>query len=763
MGNRLPDQHPQSGLHHIALIGNSMPRRCGLATFTTHCRNAFAKAYPDLRIDHYAMDDGLSGVTYPDDVILIPEEDAVAYSEAARRIEESGAQAIWLQHEYGIFGGPAGEMILGLLERTRLPLVTTFHTILEHPDKDERRVLDALIARSSRVMVMADQGRDLLLSVYGASPEKVRLIHHGVPDRAYVEPASMKARFGWEGRPVILTFGLLAPSKGIGTMIRAMAEVVRMHPDALYIVLGATHPNLVREQGERLRDELVALAGSLGLTNNVTFIDRFVEQEELLDYLQAADIYVTPYLNPAQITSGTLSYAAGMGKVIVSTPYVQAEEILADDVGVLVPFGDAEATADALGQLLADPSRRQAHAMRAYALGRKMIWSELARNVRDLIQEARGAEPFRLVPRRSYALLTPDPSAVLRMSDSTGMYQHSILAIPDRNHGYCIDDNARALILMCQIPDMDAGLRDTWMTNYAAFMQHGWNPDRGCFRNFMSFNRDWCEEEGSEDSNGRALWALGVMARDAPGERYRQWAVHMFNLAAPMWKNIHSPRAQGFLILGASAMMSARPGNVHALAIIKTLGPHLYRLAEYSRRPDWAWFEAVLAYDNARLPQALLLAGAYLQDAQLLNCGFATLEWIVAVQSTPDGRFRAVGTESFSRPYSHPLPFDQQPLEAHATIDAAETAWQISGDRKWLDVAQNAYCWFLGRNDLSMVLATPEDGGCFDGLTPTGVNQNQGAESLLALQLASCAMYRLFTQRPVVKNRSQDAMEQVSA
>lgn len=763
MGNGFLDRDSTTEITHIALIGNSMPRRCGLATFTTHCRSAFASAYPGLRIDHYAMDDGQPGIAYPDDVTLIPDQNAVAYSRAAQQIEESGAQAIWLQHEFGIFGGTAGEMILGLLERTRLPVVTTLHTILERPGKDERRVLDAIIARSSRVMVMAEQGRDLLIAVYGASPEKVSVIPHGVPDRAYVDPDSMKDRFGWQGRSVILTFGLLAPGKGIDTMIRAMRQVVNAHPAALYVVLGATHPNLVREQGETLREELTALAATLGLSDNILFIDRFVEQEELLDYLQAADIYVTPYLNPAQITSGTLSYAVGMGKAILSTRYVQAEEILANDVGVLLPFGDPDATARAIISLLADRSRLHDHEKAAYALGRKMIWSELARHVRDLLQSARASEPARLVPRRSFTHLKPDASAVLRMSDSTGMFQHSILAIPDRNHGYCIDDNARALILMCQMPNLDAAVRDVWTTNYASFVQHAWNEDRGCFRNFMAFDRHWCEEEGSEDSNGRAIWALGVMARDASGDRYRQWALHMFDRAAPVWKKLLSPRAQAFLILGAAAVLSVKPDNRHARAMVETLGPRLYRLVEQSRRPDWAWFEAVLAYDNARLPQALMMAGALLKDSALLNCGFSTLEWIVAAQSTPDGRFRAVGTESFGRAYSQPLPFDQQPLEAHATVDAAETAWMLSGDRKWLAVADNTYRWFLGQNDLSLLLATPDDGGCYDGLTPTGVNQNQGAESLLALQLASCAMNRLFTQHPVVAHGLQDAMEQVSA
>ncbi|WP_336964775.1 glycosyltransferase family 4 protein [Sphingobium aquiterrae] len=758
------DLEPAFGLRHIALIGNSMPRRCGIATFTTHCREALAGAFPDLRIDHYAMDDGVGPVAYPDDVMPVAQHDPIAYAEAARRIEESGAEAIWLQHEFGIFGGPAGDMILGLLARTRLPLVSTFHTLLERPGPDERRVAEALIARSSRIMVMAERGRDILRQTYGVPDAKISVIPHGVPDRPFVAPAVMKPLFDWEGRKVILTFGLLAPDKGIDRMIAAMPQVAARHPDALYVVLGATHPNIVREQGgEKLREELMALAAALGVERNVAFIDRYVEQESLIDRLQAADIYVTPYLNPAQITSGTLSYAIGMGKPVVSTPYVQATEILADDVGMLVPFGDEKALGDAICALLDDPEMRGGYAERAYVLGRGMIWSELARNVHRLLRRARVAQPARLVPRRSYALLKPDVAAILRMSDSTGMLQHSILSIPDRNHGYCIDDNARALILMTQIADLDPELRDQWTTTYASFVQHAWNADRGRFRNFMAFDRSWCEDEGSEDSGGRAIWALGVTVRDARMEKHRAWAMAMFDRTADHCRGTHSPRTQAFMILGAAAVLDADPAHRLARDIVEGFGPQLLALVDRARRPDWAWFEAVLAYDNARLPQALLLAGHHLGDADMLDCGFATLEWIVRQQRAPEGHFRAVGTESFGRDRSRPLPFDQQPLEAQAMIDAAATAFMIGGEHQWLDVAENAYRWFLGQNDLSLMLATPADGGCYDGLTPTGVNRNQGAESLLALQLASCAMNRLFGEGANVPKEGMADIEQVTA
>lgn len=728
---------------HIALIGNSMPRRCGIATFTTHCHDALKSIYPAMRIDSYAMDDGADGIVYPADVHAIAQNDRAAYAEAASRIEASGAEAIWLQHEFGIFGGPAGDLILHLLDRTRLPLIVTLHTISNTPTGDERRVLTVILRRASRIMVMAGRGRDILVEAYGVDQAIIALIPHGVPDRPFVEPATLKPLLGWEGHRVILTFGLLAPDKGIDQMIRAMPAIAAQHPDVLYVVLGATHPNLVREQGESLRKGLAALADELGVGQNVRFVDRYVEQEELLDYLQGADIYVTPYVNPEQVVSGTLSYAIGMGKAILSTPYVQAVEILSDERGVLVPFKSPDALAREILRMFSNDAIQTGYARRAYLYGRSMIWSELARNVGHLLSAAVQSFPARLNPQRTYALLAPDPASIIRMSDHTGMFQHGVLTVPDRNHGYCIDDNARALILMTQIEDMDEIVRERWMTIYASFIQHAWNPDRGRFRNFMGYDRRWCEEEGSEDSCGRTLWALGVTIRDSRNAAFRDWATRLFDTALGTHSDIVSPRAQAFVILGAGAVLDARPDHAASRAIVERFGEQLMALVETARRPDWAWFEAVLAYDNARLPEALLVAGRHLDRADLIRCGLETLEWIAGQQRTTEGYFRAVGSESFGRERKSPLPFDQQPLEAQAMIDAAIAAWRVSTDDRWVKLATTAYRWFLGQNDLETPLATPANSGCYDGLTPQGPNQNQGAESLLALQLASCAMNRL--------------------
>ena len=726
----------------LALIGNFLPRQCGLATFTTDVFTAMRARFPEIAVDVYAMDDHPGKYDYPPEVTgTIPETDLSAYINTARKIEASGAQAIWLQHEYGIFGGPAGEHILALLDRTTLPVIVTLHTILEKPNADERRVLEGLLRRAARVVVMAERGRDILQRVYGANPRQIAMIPHGVPDRDLLDPAVLKGKFGWQGHKVMLTFGLLAPNKGIETVINALPAVIAKHPDLLYVVLGATHPNLVAYEGEKYRDKLKALATEKGVAGNIAFVDAFLEHGELLDYLQAADVYVTPYTNPAQITSGTLSYAIGVGKPVISTPYVHATEILADGHGVLVPFGDVDAFAREIDALMSNDRDRNRLAERAYARGRTMIWPKLAEAMMAEIRAIVAARPFRLAKMPApLKPLMPDFAAVERMSDSTGMLQHSIYSIPDRRHGYCIDDNCRALMLMSAMPDLDDVTRDKWMTIYASFVQYAWNPDTRRFRNFMNFDRTWCEDAGSEDSNGRTLWSLGVTARDAQAAKHRDWATAMFDSTASMALELGSLRAQAFAMLGAAAMLEAKPGHQLSLSILEAFPKvHLDLLAK-ARRPEWQWFEIVLAYDNTRLPQALIRAGQALGRQDLIDCGLATLDWIVAKQTSPEGRFRAVGSESFNRPYADPLQFDQQPLEAQATVDACAAAFEATGDMRWHDEAQRAYGWFLGANDLDLPLASVADGGCYDGLMPTGLNRNQGAESILALQLASCAI-----------------------
>jgi glycosyltransferase involved in cell wall biosynthesis len=732
-----------SGLRKIALIGNNPPRLCGIATFTHDLRNGLLDAFPDLDIDVYAMNDRGARYDYPQDVVCsIDQDDLASYARAAHRINASGADIVCVQHEYGIFGGAAGAHLLKLLDRVTAPVVVTLHTVLEQPTPEQRAVIEALVRLASRLVVMAEKGRRILQEVHGVAGDRIVVVPHGAPDRPIADIEAMKHRFGWDGRRVLLTFGLLSPNKGIETIIRAMPAITARHPDALYVVLGATHPHLVAHEGEAYRERLMALADELGVANQVRFIDGFVEQARLLDHLSAADIYVTPYLNEAQITSGTLSYAVAMGKAVVSTPYWHATELLANGVGMLVPFGDSEAFASRITELLDRPEVLEEMSRRAWSVGRSMTWPALARAYVAIFKEAVRTQPARLFPEvgRNTDPVPPRLGAVERLSDGVGIIQHSIFSVPDRTHGYCVDDNCRALMLMHRIVGADSVRADELAAIYAAFVQHAWNGARGRFRNFMAFDRTWLEEEGSEDSFGRTLWSLGDTASRARGHELRRWASHLFDQVAPHVRTLGSPRTWAFAMLAADAMLGAHPRHELSLALLRDLGRRLQGLLAAKRRPGWEWFEEVLAYDNARIPEALLRASRRLNDPAMQAAGLATLAWLDTQQTNEDGQFRAIGTDSFGRHYMPPLPFDQQPVEAWATVDAARVAHEITGEPRWQDVARRAYAWYLGSNDLGLPLGSPIDGGCFDGLMSDRVNLNQGAESVLAFQFACCAM-----------------------
>lgn len=741
------DRPKISTLRRIALIGNSPPRLCGIATFTRDLREGLGQAFPDLDIDIYAMNDRGADYDYPPEVVCSIDQDEIGgYQQAAHRINESGADIVCVQHEYGIFGGAAGVHLLKLLDRVRAPVVVTLHTVLEDPSPEQRAVIEALVRRAARLVVMAEKGKALLMQVHGVAADRIAVVFHGAPDRPLTDGAALKARFGFAGRRVLLTFGLLSPNKGIETMIRALPAIVSQHPETLYVVLGATHPHLVAQEGEAYRESLIALAGELGVSANLRFIDGFLEQSLLLDYLTAADIYVTPYLNEAQITSGTLSQAVTLGKPVVSTPYWHAAELLADDTGLLVPFGDSGGFARAILGLLDDPARMEALSRKAWTIGRGMIWPAIAAAYVRLFKEALGSQPARLFPgavRNLTSLVTPRLDAVERLSDGCGIIQHSIFSVPDRSHGYCVDDACRALMLMHRQSEALAPRADELATIYAAFVQHAWNGDRGRFRNFMAFDRSWLEAEGSEDSFGRSLWSLGDTALNARRHDLRRWASHLFDQVAPHARVLGSPRTWAFSILAADAVLEARPGHAVAASLLRDLATRLHAVLRAGRRPGWVWFESVLAYDNARMPQALLRAGRRLGDAAMREDALAALVWLDGMQTNDAGQFRAVGTDSFGLPYAQPLPFDQQPLEAWATIDAAVDALAATGDRRWAETARRAYGWYLGANDLGLPLSSGDDGGCYDGLMSDRVNLNQGAESVLAFQFACCAMRQM--------------------
>ena len=732
-------------LQRVAFIGNHLPRRCGIATFTHDLHRAVSTERPDLETCVVAMTDPGRTYDYPPAVRFNIRDDVISdYVEAAEFLNNAGFDVVSLQHEYGIFGGEAGGNILQLLSRLEMPIVTTLHTVLSQPTPVQRDVMRQVIDASTKIVVMAEKGREFLRSVHDVPARKIEVIPHGIPDFPFLETHHAKAKFGFGGKTIILTFGLLSPNKGIETMLDAMPGIIKSCPNAVYVILGATHPNLVRDHGEAYRESLMARVQKLGIENHVVFFDQFVDQATLLDFISMCDVYVTPYLNEAQMTSGTLAYSFGLGKAVVSTPYWHAKELLADGRGILVPFADAKALTAEISGLLTNDVRRHAMRKRAYAASRSMTWAQTAKRYLAAFETAREhAPPAIVLPvdrvasrNKGRALPEVRTDYFLSLCDDTGMLQHAVHSVADRAHGYCVDDNARALLLSSALARSgEAQLPETVTARFAAFIQHAWNPDTRRFRNFMSYDRRWLEPTGSEDSHGRTLWALGECARNDTDPSRRRWAAALFKTALPVVEDFSSPRAWAFSLLGLDAYCEVIPRDAVANRMRGLLASKLMSMLAARKTNDWLWFEDVLAYDNARLPQALIQTGLRTRTPSYVEAGRQSLRWLMSLQTTPSGCFRPVGTKSFGRVRQKPEAFDQQPVEAAATISACLSAWRVDRGAEWRTGAMRAFDWFLGENDLQTTLIDPDTGSCSDGLHPDRPNENKGAESALSYLL----------------------------
>lgn len=740
-----------SRLRKIAFIGDHLPRKCGIATFTSDLLAAVAASDPLLQTFVVSVNDIQSGYDYPDVVRFeIEEQDLSSYLRAADFLNISDVDVVCLQHEFGIYGGPAGGHILAMLRELRMPVVTTLHTVLRDPKPDQRRVMDALISLSSRVIVMAQKGKEMLQSIYAAPEEKIDLIPHGIADVGFVDPTYFKDQFAVEGKVVLLTFGLLSPNKGIEFVLNALPDILAEIPDVVYIILGATHPNELRDHGEAYRLSLEILAKKNKIDKNVIFYNQFVDFENLKEFIGAADLYITPYLNEAQITSGTLAFTFGSGKAVVSTPYWHAAELLAEDRGVLVPFADAPAIAKAVKDLLLDDQRRNAMRKNAYRLGREMVWSHVAQLYVRSFEASRleVAAPSRksLVNKTLHQKPRELPRMKLihlaRMTDSTGVFQHANFTVPNFAEGYCTDDNARAFILsilLGQLGDETESVRSL-ATISGAFLSHAFDPLTQRFHNHMSFDRKWLDEKGSEDSHGRAIWALGMGVGRSPFRSFQMMSGQLFSQALPALTSFTSPRAWAFGLIGIHEYLRRLSGDTLVNQTREILTQRLMDLYESASQPDWHWFEDELSYDNAKLSSALILSGQATGDTVVLKRGLKSLRWLTGMQTSENGYFRPIGSNGFFRRGSTRANFDQQPVEAQATVSACLEAYRATSDLWWYEHAQRAFDWFMGWNDLGVELYTPSTGGCCDGLHVDRVNQNQGAESTLAFLISLAEM-----------------------
>jgi glycosyltransferase involved in cell wall biosynthesis len=749
----------------IAVIGNYLPRQCGIATFTTDLCTAFGAEYGSDRLFALPVNDPESSYEYPDRVRMeLEQEEYASYGRAAEFLNFNGNDLVCLQHEYGIFGGVAGSYVLALLRKLKMPLVTTLHTVLRDPDASQRAVLEEIAHLSDRLIVMSEHAVHLLRDVYDVPGEKIDLIPHGVPDLPFMDPNYFKDKFGTEGKSVMLTFGLLSPNKGIENVIRALPAILNRHEKLVYIVSGATHPHIRRREGERYREELQALAVELGVCPHVIFNNRFVSAEELVEHVGAADLYITPYRQEAQVVSGTLAIALGAGKAVISTPYWHARELLADGRGIIVPFDDPGSIADAAIRLLDNDAERHAMRKRAYLHARGTTWPKTAQAYMASFQRARAERSLRPRPApQNIFAATPtdrlplmDTTHLSNMTDDTGMLQHAIFTVPNNLEGYTTDDNARALIVTTLLDESALACGSEYQalsSRYLGFLWLAFHAETGRFRNFLSYERKWLEDIGSEDSHGRALWALGTVFCCSRDDGLRGAAGRLFEAAVPVCLNFTSPRAWAFSALGMQAYLDCFPGDRVIQGIRNSLANRLLDVYERTHSATWDWFEKSLSYSNGRLPQALLVAGHESKNKRMVEAGCDSLRWLVAEQRRGDV-FMPIGSRGFFTEGGEKASFDQQPVEACGTISACLQAHRITGEQQWLEEAWRAFRWFLGRNDLQVPLYDPTTGGCRDGLHPDRVNENQGAESTLSFLMALLEMQGMET--PIADEQHQE-------
>ena len=752
------------------MIGNYLPRQCGIATFTTDLCAAISAEYGTARLLALPVNDTEPGYDYPARVRWsLAQDDVTSYQEAAEFLNFNNIDMVCLQHEYGIFGGRAGSHVLHLLRRLKMPVVTTLHTVLREPDPDQMLVMEEIAELSDRLIVMSQLSSQFLQEIFKVPGSKIDMVPHGVPDLPFLDPNFYKDRFGVEGKAVLVTFGLLSPNKGIENVIQALPQILSKHNNVAYIVAGATHPHILRREGEQYRTQLQALAKEVRVESRVIFHNRFVSPEEMVQFIGAADIYITPYRHEAQVVSGTLAYALGAGKAIISTPYWHAIELLDGRRGALVPFQNPGAIAQKTIELLDTPAIRHAMRKRAYLFARDMVWKRVAQGYMESFARVRSdrmeSPRVQFSARVSEKSLDQLPELKLnhlhRLTDDTGMLQHSIFTIPNRGEGYTTDDNARALIFTVLLERLSKGplgqadsipvvtTRDSAF-RYLAFLEHAFNPAKGRFKNFLGYDRRWNEADGSEDCHGRTLWALGTVLGRSEDQGLRGAAGRLFEFSLPAALEVSSPRAWAYTLLGVQEYLNSYPGDRDAQKVRSALSRRLLEMYESIRSPDWKWFEDVLAYGNARLPEAVLLVGSACSDERMVSAGLEALDWLLTTQRCEtNGHFVPIGSQGFYRQNGEKARFDQQPIEAAGAVSACLQAYRITGDSRWRREARSAFNWFLGDNDLQLPLYDSVTGGCRDGLHPDRANENQGAESTLSFLMALLEMRSLQESEPM--------------
>jgi glycosyltransferase involved in cell wall biosynthesis len=723
-------------------ISSYVPRKCGIATFTNNLLAAYQNLYGNIG-KIIAVDED-PDTKFPPEVDFICAKNKISdYTKAADHINSSDAQVVNLQHEFGLFGGPEGQHIIKLLKRLRKPVVTTFHTVLQVPTLGYYTSFNEIIHHSHRVVVMSNKAKEILREVYYVAPEKIAMIPHGVPDLPFMDPCYFKKELGFEDRLVLLSFGLLSAGKGLELVLEALPGVVKEHPEILYVILGKTHPEVVKYQGEKYRESLKKLTRENHLENHVLFLDEFLTNEELYKYIHASDIYITPYHSQEQITSGTLAYAVALGKIVVSTPYWYAQEILSDGRGCLVPFNDPQTLAGTLNRLLADREQLSAIRRAAYDFGRSMIWPIVSERYHALFREVyqehylkklKNINAFR-IRSLDYPVRSKEIHLLERLTDDTGIFQHAKYGIPDLKYGYTADDVGRALGLVVRMAKFeDESSCYALAQKYLSFIRYVQRAD-GRFHNFVGYDRRYLDEVGGDDTFGRVLSGLGTTLAWSSSPPVSSLAKELFDRAIagliPAQPVSHHPKAMAYAICGLYHYLKPYPGAVQVKDLLRSGADHLVKLYRTNRETGWEWFEPVITYANAKIPYALMLAHEVFEETRYLDTAQETLNFLTNLQYNGT-YFDLIGNKSWlvkgaKRPY-----FDQQPIEIGCLVEAYCKAFNLTQDQTYLDLANKAFNWFFGNNQLGVPVYNVTDDYPLDGLTAEGANENCGAESVIA-------------------------------
>jgi glycosyltransferase involved in cell wall biosynthesis len=733
----------------IVYIGTYPPRQCGIGTFTRNKFTAMINGQPSMHEKHegmvVAVNDHDNIYDYPEEVLFsIRQDEQDDYIEAASFINNSGADICILEHEFGIFGGQNGVYILPLLHRLKIPVIAVFHTVLKTPSYNQKAILTAISRIAAKVVVMTRKAVEFLTTIYGISERHIEIIEHGVPGLQF-DQQEVKKELNLENKKLLLTFGLIGRNKGIETVIKALPAIVSKHPEVVYIILGKTHPAVVKNSGEEYRTYLLQLIEELHLTEHVIFMNEFVNEKKLFKYLTATDIYVTPYLNEAQITSGTLSYAVGAGCAVVSTPYWHAAELLPVVGGRLFGFNNDRELSSIFMDLLDHPEILKDMSKKAYAHGREITWPRIGGKYIALAKTQ-----LKKVPgRKPIADLSSFPSLSLehvrRMTDSTGMIQHAKYGIPNFKEGYCLDDNARALLMVLMAYKQQKHFVSIELLRvYLAYIHYMQNDD-GTFHNFLSFSRNFLDDIGSEDSFGRTIWALGYLIDNSPGDSYYQLGKEIFLKAAPNFRGLQSIRGIANTLIGVSLYLQNDPSHTEMIEIAKDLSGKLLKQYAVNKTDEWRWFEPVLTYDNAILPLSLLHAAAILEDDEIMKIAEESMDFLSGI-TLRNGYLSVIGNEKWYAKDDKQSIFAQQPIDAMVMVLLFQKAFHLTKNERHLESLSTCFMWFLGENDLRMNLYDAETKGCYDGLESYGVNRNQGAESTLAYLISHIALLETFDE-----------------